>query len=357
MLGLPIENELHVGNSNREIFMSTAFLFPGQGAQQVAMGKDFYDAFPAARVVFDQAEELTHLPLKRLCFEGPIEDLSRTDVAQPAIFTVSAALLACMSSLLGPEQVDKIRPAFMAGLSLGEYTALFASGMLSFTDAIRLVTRRGAAMQRAAQATPSAMVCVMGLDEQQAGALCEHSADGEILTCANFNCPGQIVLSGQIQACKRAKESAGEFGASGAVELQVAGAFHSPIMAPARAELAGALNEVKFSKPAEAKIAGRHEMPNPDWAQEFASQSLKVIANVDAGPYDESPAGEKLLAQLTGAVRWQQSMEYLLGAGVTRFYEIGPGRVLSGLMRRIDRKAEVVAINSCQSLEKLAESF
>ena len=339
----------------RDNTMRTAFLFPGQGAQAVGMGKDLYEAFAAAKFLFDRAEKVCGLPLKRVCFEGPEEELNRTDIAQPAIFTVSAVMLACLDSLLEPAKVEALRPAFMAGLSLGEYTALYAADMIDFDDALKLVTRRGAAMQAAATTVPSGMVAVMGLDEPKARELCAAAAQGQVLTCANFNCPGQIVISGQIDACKRAEGLAQDFGAIGATPLKVAGAFHSDIMAPAADKLSQALADVKFRL---AKglppSADRTALPDPTWGQAFAAVSTQVVANVDAQPYCcEESVSPKLLAQLTGAVRWQQSVELLLSQGVEKFYEIGPGRVLAGFMRRINRKAEVVNVNSRESLEKL----
>ena len=322
-----------------------AFLFPGQGAQHVGMGRDVYEAFPAARRVFDLAEEACGLGLKRLCFEGPEEELARTDICQPAIFTVSAAILAALGDLLDAERspiplqrdwsldrLAEIRPAYVAGLSLGEYTALYAADAVDLAPAVRLVARRGELMQQAATAVPSGMVCVLGIGPEKAAELAAAAAEGEVLTCANLNCPGQVVLSGQAEACRRAEAMARDFGASGAVPLKVAGAFHSEIMAPAAERLAEALAEVEFRDP---------KMP--------------VVANVDARSYTTAAeVPRKLLAQLTSPTRWQQSMEFLLGRGVDVPYEIGPGRVLAGLMRRIDRRAAVVSVNSRRALEQLA---
>ncbi len=311
--------------------MKTAFLFPGQGAQAVGMGKDVYEAFDAAKAMFEKADGLTGLPLRKLCFEGPEEELARTDIAQPAIFTVSAIMLQCMKQVAGSQKFAAIAPTSMAGLSLGEYTALYAAGAMDFETGLKLVMRRGQLMQQAATAVPSGMVSVMGLDEAKAQELCKAAGDGQVLACANFNCPGQIVLSGQIDACKRAEALAKDFGASGAIPLKVAGAFHSEIMAPAAQELGVALAEVNFAQP-----------------------SVDVISNVDATPYVCCcQISQKLLAQLTKPVRWQQSIEALLAGGVERFYEIGPGRVLAGLMRRINRKTEVISVNSKDAIEKL----
>jgi len=308
----------------------TAFLFPGQGAQTVGMGRDLYQASPAARRVFEEAEAATGLPLKRLCFEGPEEELSRTDICQPAVFTVSAAALAVLRELLGPERLETIRPAYMAGLSLGEYTALYAADAVDLQPAARLVARRGRLMQEAAAAVPSGMVSVIGLHEARARDLAEAAAQGQILACANFNCPGQVVFSGEIEACRRVELLAGDFGARAAVPLRVAGAFHSRIMAPVAEELSQAVRAVRFRDP-----------------------KVPIVSNVDGRPYaSAAEIPRKLLSQLTSAVRWQQSMEFLLADGVESFYEIGPGRVLVGLMRRIRRKADVSSLNSRQALEE-----
>ena len=308
--------------------VSTAFLFPGQGAQHVGMGQDVYEAYAPARERFDAAEDITGLPLKRLCFEGPEEELNRTDIAQPALFTVSAATLACLDELTG----GRPEPQYLAGLSLGEYTALYAAGALDFADMLRLVARRGTVMQEAARAVPSGMVSVLGLDADAAEALCEAARDGQVLQCANFNCPGQIVLSGEADACRRAAELAAEHGAKAAVPLAVAGAFHSPLMQPAAAAFAADLDAVAFRAP------GRYVVSN-------------VSAQVVGGAAE---IRDTLLRQLTAPVRWQQSMEFLLDAGVERFYEVGPGRVLAGLMRRIRRRADVTCLNSREAVEALA---
>jgi len=310
----------------------TVFLFPGQGAQHVGMGMDLYDAFPAARRVFDAAEEACGLPLRRLCFEGPEEELARTDVCQPAIFAVSAATLAVMEDLLGPPRMAAFGPPWVAGLSLGEYTALYAAGALGLPGMVRLVARRGELMQQAATAVDSGMVSILGLDEQKVAELCEAAREGQVLVCANFNCPGQIVVSGQIEACRRVAERAAEFGAAAAVPLKVAGAFHTELMRPAAEGLATAMETVTFRDPA-----------------------MPVIANVDAQPYQRAAdIPDRLLRQLTHPIRWQPSMENLLAGGAGKYYEIGPGRVLAGLMRRISREARVTCLNSREALEKLA---
>jgi [acyl-carrier-protein] S-malonyltransferase len=314
--------------------MKTAYVFPGQGAQKVGMGRELCEAFAPAREVFDRAEALSGLDIRKLCFEGPQETLDRTDNAQPCIFTVSAATLAVMDSLLSGARKQEIAPTCMAGLSLGEYTALYAAGAIDFETALTLVARRGQAMQAAAEQQPSSMLCVLGVDEDQAAELCNAASDGQILTCANFNCPGQVVLSGGVEACLRAADLAEQFGASSTVSLNVAGAFHSEFMTPAAESLSEALADVNFVPP-----------------------KVPVVSNVDAKAHDETGLiADKLLAQLVSPVRWQQSMEALLADGVERFFEIGPGRVLAGLMRRIHRRANFTSVNSQTAVEKLAES-
>ena len=307
----------------------TAFLFPGQGAQVVGMGKDIAEAVPKAAEVFRRADELLGLPLSRICFEGPAEELNATDIAQPAIFVTSVAMLAAIEAT-APEALPAADCA--AGLSLGEYTALYCAGCLDFESALGLVRRRGEAMQQAAVAQPSGMVSIMGMGEDAVVDLCRRAANGSELVPANFNCPDQIVISGDKAACGRALELLeGESGVR-AVELTVAGAFHSALMAPAARKLRAALAETPLGEP-----------------------KLRVVANV-TGRYHGSPGSieELLVEQLTRPVRWQQSMEYLLAQGVERFYEIGPGRVLAGLMRRIHRKADFTCVNTHEAVGKLA---
>jgi len=309
--------------------MKTAFLFPGQGAQIVGMGKDIAKAIPQAAAVFDEANEILGYDLTKICFEGPEEKLNSTTISQPAIFTVCASMLEALKA--GAVTAD-LKADVTAGLSLGEYTALYAANVLSFEDALILVQKRGNAMQAAAELSKGAMVSVLGLDEEKVSRLCAEAAQGELLLAVNFNCPGQIVISGAIEACRRAEELAEKYGAIKAIPLKVAGAFHTDMMAPAAQELQQILEKTKIVPPA----------------------GIKVIANVNAEYYssvEEISAG--LIRQLTAPILWQKCMEKLLTDGVQKFYEIGPGRVLTGLMRKINRKTKVVNISSLQSINNL----
>lgn len=309
--------------------MKTAFLFPGQGAQAVGMGADIADAYPECDALFDKANEIVGYDLKKICFEGPQEQLNSTDVSQPAIFVTSAAMLELMRS--NPETA-RIVPDVTAGLSLGEYTALYAAGAISFTEGLVLVQKRGQAMQAAADATNGSMVSVIGLDAEKVEHLCSKASQGQLLRAANFNCPGQIVISGENEACDRAVELAEECGAMKAVKLNVAGAFHTDMMSSAAQALQEALYSCQISVP----------------------QDPKVIANVDAEFYtDAEQIREGLVKQLVQPILWQKSMEKLLDAGVEKYYEIGPGRVLTGLMKRIRRKTRVVNVSGLDALKKL----
>ncbi len=312
--------------------MKTAFVFPGQGAQTVGMGRDVYAACDALAGMFRQAGEIVGYDLAEVCFQGPEDRLNTTAVSQPAIFTVSAALLAAIRMGLAAPELQNVEPDICAGLSLGEYTALRAAGAMSFADGVRLVDLRGRSMQQAAEAQPGAMVSILGLDEAQINelvkeAIREGSFNTKDLSAVNFNCPGQIVLSGTPQACERAAQLAGKYGASRAIPLAVAGAFHTEMMKPAATKLRAALEQISLQKPA-----------------------CPVMANVDAGFYCGAVGMvDKLLAQLVSPVRWQQCVEKMIDDGIERFVEIGPGRVLTGLIKKTARekkaKIELVTVN------------
>ncbi len=307
--------------------MKTAFLFPGQGAQSVGMGKDIAEAYPSCGALFDKANEIVGYDLREMCFNGPKEKLNSTTVSQPAIFVLSAAILDIIRA-----KHPEITPDVTAGLSLGEYSALYAAGAMSFEDGVGLVQKRGNAMQAAADATNGAMVTVLGLDEEKTRQLCKEAAGDGLLSCANFNCPGQIVLSGDVDACQRGAELAEKYGAIKAVVLKVAGAFHTSMMQPAADALKEALDSCDIAE----------------------TTGVKVIANIDAEYYNGA-AGirQGLVRQLVEPLLWQKCMEKLLAAGVENFYEIGPGRVLTGLMRRINRKTRVINVSSAGTIEKV----
>ena len=310
--------------------MKTAFLFPGQGAQVVGMGAEIARSFPAAAEIFNKANNVVAFDLSGICFEGPAERLNATAISQPAIFVTSAAIL---DTLKTNPATSGISADVTAGLSLGEYTALYAAGVISFEDALMLVEKRGQAMQAAADATEGAMVSIIGLDEEQVSQLCAEASEGELLSAVNFNCPGQIVVSGTKAACKRAEELAPKYGAIKAVPLEVAGAFHTKMMSSAADALKETLQNCKIAEPSETRI----------------------IANISAEYYQSAEKiAEGLIKQLTCPILWQKCMERLLADGVERFYEIGPGRVLTGLMRRISRKTKVVNVSNLQAIKQLS---
>jgi len=309
-----------------------AFLFPGQGAQIVGMGADIAETYPAAAEIFEKANEIVGYDLKSICFEGPQEKLDTTTISQPAIFTTSAAILQVLRA--EPPACD-IKPNVTAGLSLGEYTALYAAGVLNFEDGLRLVQKRGQAMQDAADATEGTMVGIIGLDEEKVTQLCDEARRDEILEGVNFNCPGQVVVSGSIAACERAEKLAEKYGAIKAVRLAVAGAFHTEMMARAAEKLQIALNDCDIDQPCD----------------------IKTIANINAQFYTNTEQiADGLVKQLTTPILWQKCMEKLLANGIEIFYEIGPGKVLTGLMRRINRKTKVINISNLQALKKVLES-
>jgi [acyl-carrier-protein] S-malonyltransferase len=305
----------------------TAFLFPGQGAQIVGMGADIVSASPVAAKYFDRANEIVGFDLKSLCFNGPEDKLASTDISQPAIFTVSAALLELVK-----ETIPAVKPQVTAGLSMGEYTALYAAGLVSFEDGLKLVLKRGQAMQAAANASRGGMVSILGLDEAKIKDLCAEASQGQLLAGVNFNCPGQIVISGAIEACQRAAGLAEKYGAIKAIPLAVAGAFHTSMMDPAAQALGQALAGCPLKDPGD----------------------VQVIANITADYYTSADQIRKgLVGQLVQPILWQKCIERLIADGVTKFYEIGPNRVLTGLMKRIARRADIENVSTLESLQAL----
>jgi [acyl-carrier-protein] S-malonyltransferase len=291
-----------------------AFLFPGQGAQTVGMGRALYESLPAARQLFDDAATVLGYNLGEVCRNGPAERLNSTAVSQPAIFVTSLAALESLRAT-DPAAVADCQAA--AGLSLGEYTALVFAGAMGFTDGLRLVQRRGEAMQAASDATPSGMVSVLGLEHAKVEELCQAARGGGTLQVANLLCPSNIVVSGDRAACAEVERVAAEAGAR-TVRLAVAGAFHTPLMKPADDTLAAALAGVVIQPP-----------------------RVPVWSNVDARPHtDPDEIRQLLVRQVLQPVLWEQTLRNLLADGFDRFYEIGPGRVLAGLLKRVHRKAE-----------------
>jgi [acyl-carrier-protein] S-malonyltransferase len=294
---------------------STAFLFPGQGAQAVGMAGALCQSLPAAHALFQKASAVLGYDLLDICVNGPAERLNATDGSQPAIFVAS---LAALESLKAAEPDAANGVVATAGLSLGEYTALVFAGALSFEDGLAVVKARGEAMQAAAEATPSGMVAILGLEVADVEPLVAEARSAGTLEVANYLCPGNTVVSGSLPAIERIEQICAERGGIRATRLAVAGAFHTAIMKPADDQLAAALSRVDLREP-----------------------RVPVWSNVDARPHTDPAEIRKLLVQqVVSPVRWEESMRGLLAAGVERFYEIGPGRVLAGLMKRIHRKVE-----------------
>ena len=285
-----------------------AYIFPGQGAQFTGMGLDLYNNSQMAHELFEKANEILGFRITDIMFEGTADQLKQTNVTQPAIFLHSVILAKVLGNSFQPEMV--------AGHSLGEISALVAAGVLSFEDGLRLVSKRAEAMQKACEIMPSTMAAVLGLDDQIVEEVCD-AVDG-VVVAANYNCPGQLVISGEVSAIETACELLKEKGARRALVLPVGGAFHSPMMEPAREELAAAIKATKFNEP-----------------------TCRVYQNVPAKAITTAlEIKENLIKQLTAPVKWTQSIQSMIADGGTQFIEVGPGKVLQGLMRKIDRSVE-----------------
>jgi [acyl-carrier-protein] S-malonyltransferase len=287
-----------------------AYVFPGQGAQFTGMGKDLYESSALAKELFEKANDILGFRITDIMFEGTAEELRETKVTQPAVF---------LHSVILAKTLDHFNPDMVAGHSLGEFSALVANGALSFEDALRLVSKRALAMQKACEITPSTMAAVLSLDDKMVEDICA-SIDG-VVVAANYNCPGQLVISGEYKAVETACEKMKEAGAKRALILPVGGAFHSPMMEPAREELAAAIEATSFSTP-----------------------SCPVYQNVTATAVsDPNEIKKNLIIQLTAPVRWTQSVQQMIKDGATSFTEVGPGKVLVGLVNKIDKEVETIS--------------
>lgn len=302
-----------------------AYIFPGQGAQYVGMGRDLYNESDTARTVFKQADEALGFPLSQLCFNGPDDKLRQTINAQPAIVTVSFALLAAMRDKKGGNSLPA--PAFVAGHSLGEYTALAAAGVVDFATTVRLTRERGRLMHQAGLKQPGGMVAIIGLDEPLLAEICAQSGT----KIANINCPGQLVISGDKDSLAKATQLAEARGAHLTIPLQVSGAFHTASMQPAAEGLVDIIATIPFAAP-----------------------FIPIVANTTAREITTAEAVKgELLNQLCNSVQWQRSIEYMIDNGVSTFVEIGPGRVLSGLVKRINKNVKTINIGDAEAVKNI----
>ena len=302
-----------------------AFIFPGQGSQYVGMGKELFENFIVAKQIFEEADDALHFSISALCFEGPEEALKLTENTQPAVLTTSIAALKVL-------QTEKeMTPQFTAGHSLGEYSALVASGALTFSEAVKMVRLRGKFMQEAVPVGEGAMAAVLGMERERVEKLCEEISSGEVLTPANFNCQGQIVIAGHSKAVERAIERVKQEGKK-AVLLPVSAPFHSPLMKPAGKRLERALEEISVG-----------------------DLKIPVVTNVEAEVNTSKDRVKGLLvAQVSSPVRWEESMRKMIEKGIEQVLEIGPGKVLSGLMKRIDSHVETKNLEDLQTLKKIS---
>ncbi len=290
-----------------------AFVFPGQGAQYPGMGKDLYENSAEAKALFEKANDILGFDITKIMFEGEVEDLKQTKVTQPAIF---------LHSVLLAKTLKDFAPDMVAGHSLGEFSALVANGTLNFEDGLKLVAQRAMAMQKACEVEPSTMAAIVGLEDAVVEEVCATIDD--VVVPANYNCPGQLVISGSEAGIDKACEILTEKGAKRALKLVVGGAFHSPFMEPAREELAAAIEATTFNTP-----------------------TCPVYQNVDAKPVsDPAVIKENLIAQLTAPVKWTQIVQNMIADGATSFTEVGPGKVLQGLVKKVDRSMETIGVNS-----------
>jgi len=301
-----------------------AYVFPGQGSQAVGMGRDLYDNFDSAKTIFDRADEVLRFPLSRLCFEGPEDELRQTINAQPALVTTS---FACLQAACEVASNGLPAPAFVAGHSLGEYTALAAAGVLDFATAVYLARERGRLMYEAGLVKPGSMAAVIGLDEASLAEVCRQTGT----RIANINCPGQLVISGAVENITQAMDLAKAEGANRAIPLQVSGAFHTPLMQPAFDGMAEIIPTISFNEP-EIPIVGN-----------TTAQPMATVESIKS----------ELLEQLCNCVQWQRSIEYMVDEGVSTFIEIGPGKVLTGLIKRINREANIINIGDLQAIRNI----